>query len=293
MDNRRPPRSNSSGPARGRYHDRSRSEGSPRPGGTGSVGGGNTGNAAFSETRHDGPRGRYSGGGAGRPGGDGSRGFGTGNANPRNRFGPKPPERSAKKALKPVPVVVITSDMQVTDGKFAGKLLANSGSPKAATMPHPIRDSMFRIIARRVRGARFLDLCAGCGMVGLEAISRGSMLSTFVERSARAASVLRKNVEMMGIKDGHAEIAEIEAAPFIKRNAGRKRTWDVVFLSRTGGADDAELLDLVSRGRIISPGGIVVIEHSPDISLPEKIGMLTQWRTLSKDGVSLGFYNRK
>ncbi|MEP7212081.1 MAG: RsmD family RNA methyltransferase [Acidobacteriota bacterium] len=291
MDNRRPPRSNSSGPDRS--HDRSRSGDSPRPSGSRNIGDGNIGNAPFSDTRQGGPPRGRPGGGSSRPAGDGSRRFGSGPANPRGRFGSKPADRAAAKVLKPVPAVVITSDLQVTDGKFAGKLLGNSVSPRAATMPHPIRDSMFRIIARRVRGARFLDLCAGCGMIGLEAISRGSMLSTFVERSARAASVLRKNVEMMGIKDGHAEVAEIEAVPFIKRNAGRKRTWDVVFLSRTGGPDDAELLDLVSRGRLIAPGGIAVIEHSADNPLPEKIGMLTQWRTLSKDGVLLGFYNRK
>lgn len=290
MDNRRPPRSNSSGP--GRYHDRGRSGSPPRPSGSRNIGDDNSGNVAFRDTRQGGPARGRAGGGPSRPAGDGSRRFGD-SANPRGRFGSKPPDRAAKKVLKPVPPVVITSDLQVTDGKFAGKLLGNSLSPKAVTMPHPIRDSMFRIIARRVRGARFLDLCAGCGMIGLEAISRGSMLSTFVERSARAASVLRKNIEMMSIKDGHAEVAEIEAGPFIKRNAGRKRTWDIVFLSRTGGADDSELLELVSRGRIIEPGGIAVIEHSSDHPLPEKIGMLTQWRTLSKDGVSLGFYNRK
>jgi 16S rRNA (guanine966-N2)-methyltransferase len=152
---------------------------------------------------------------------------------------------------------------------------------------------MLRVIARRVRGARFLDLCAGCGMVGLEAISRGSMLSTFVERSARAASILRKNITEMGIKEGHAEVVEMEAGPYLKRSAQRKRTWDVVFVACTGGSDDAEILDLMGRGRVIKPGGIGIIEHRSDQPLPEKLGVLTQWRTLENDGTSVTFYNRK
>jgi 16S rRNA (guanine966-N2)-methyltransferase len=189
--------------------------------------------------------------------------------------------------------VKITSDLQVTDGKFAGRLLGNSSSPKASTMPRGLRDSMLRLIARRVRGARFLDLCAGCGMVGLEAISRGAMLSTFVERSARAASFLRKNIAEMNIKDGHAEVVEMEAAPYLKRAAQRKRKWDVVFVARTGGPDDAELLELIGRGRVIELGGIAVVEHKSDEPLPEKLGLLVHWRTLEKDGTSISFYNRK
>jgi len=179
------------------------------------------------------------------------------------------------------------------EGRFAGRLLGNSASPKASVMPRSLRDSMLRVIARRVRGARYLDLCAGCGMIGLEAISRGAMLSTFVERSARSASFLRKNIAEMGIKDGHAEVVEMEAVPYLKRSGQRKRTWDIVFIGRTGGPDDAEIFEIVSRGRVIEPGGIAIIEHPSDQPLPEKVGLLTKWRMQEKDGTSLSFYNRR
>jgi len=67
---------------------------------------------------------------------------------------------------------------------------------------------LFKFISpRKVRAARFLDICAGSGLVGLEAISRGAMLSTFVERSARMCSWIKKNVEQLGLKKGHTEVS--------------------------------------------------------------------------------------
>jgi 16S rRNA (guanine(966)-N(2))-methyltransferase RsmD len=152
---------------------------------------------------------------------------------------------------------------------------------------------MFRMIFRRVRAGRFLDLCSGCGTVGLEAISVGSMLSTFVERSARVSSMLRKNLADLGVKDGHSEVVEMEAAPFLMRVGKRKRLWDVIFLGDVAESDRDELLDLLGRGRVIKPGGIAVIEHSSENPLPDTIGLLRRWRTINDENVSLSFYNRK
>ena len=288
MDNRRPPKSNSSGP--GKYYGRSRGEPGDRQGPPRRTESGNTDRPAHGDGQGAPPRGR--GPATSRPGNRNPR-FNSGPASPRNRFGVKLPVSKSKVPPKAEPEIKITSDLQITDGKFKGKFFGASASPKSKPMPRGVRDSMFRIIARRVRAGRFLDLCTGCGTVGIEAISRGAMLSTFVERSARSVALLRKNLAEMGIRDGHSEIIEMEAVPYVRRSAVRKRMWDVVFVSYTGEPSDAELLELVSRGQVIAPGGIAVIEHSPLTPLPEKLNALTQWRTLTKDGVALGFYNRK
>ena len=284
MENRRPPKSNPSGP--GRYYDRSRGNAAGRPGGPGRSE--NTGSAdrPYRDSRTG--RGPGDSSGRGPVGGRGPR-FGGGPVQERGRFGAKPP----KNAMKAPPEVKITSDLQVTDGKFKGRLLGNSVSPRTKPMPRAVRDSMFRVIARRVRGGRFLDLCAGCGTIGIEAISRGAMLSTFVERSARAATHLRKNLTDAGIKDGHFEVVEMEAVPYINRSADRKRTWDIVFAGAGGTETDSEIVEAVSRGRVIEPGGIAVIEHPAGLELPEKLGVLSKWRTITKDDVSISFYNRK
>lgn len=283
MNNRRPPRSAS--PGSGKTNERGRRSADQR--GTGNT---------RSNSAHDDRKPKWKSSGVKplkRFGEDGRLRAGTVRADAPDRFGAKPAARKGKAAPRLAPSIKITSDLQITDGRFAGLLLGNSASPRAAAMPREARDLMFRIIARRTRGSRFLDLCAGCGTVGLEAVSRGSMLTTFIERSARAAYFLRCNIERIGIKTGHAEVVEIEAAPYLKRCAVRKRTWDIVFLCRTGVAVDGEILELVAAGRVIEPGGIAVIEHATDHELPQTLGALTQWRTLTKDNLSLSFYNRK
>jgi len=147
---------------------------------------------------------------------------------------------------------------------------------------------MFKILARRVRAGRILDLCSGCGAVGIEAISRGAMLSTFVDRSGRMSSVLRTNLKEFAIKDGQGEVFEIEALPFLMRAAKRKRTWDVAFFGAP--LDDAsdQIVSFLGRGRTITPEGIVVIEHRNEV--PERFGRLRRWRTITHEGVTLSFY---
>jgi hypothetical protein len=95
----------------------------------------------------------------------------------------------------------IVSDMQVTEGKHRGKYLQSTASPKVRPTSRRIREVMFKILYRRIRARRFLDLCAGCGAVGIEAMSRGALLGTFVERSAKMCSFIRKNMEVCGIKE--------------------------------------------------------------------------------------------
>ncbi len=155
-----------------------------------------------------------------------------------------------------------------------------------------VREMMFRLISRRVRAGRFLDLCAGCGVVGLEAISRGAMLVTFVERSARLASHLRANLKKIGVHENRGQVQEIEALPFLARCAKRKRVWDIVFVGHAE-ASSPEIIETVARGKMLAPNGVIVIEHPSTSPLPDDLGNLRRWRNLERDGYALSFYNRK
>ena len=123
-----------------------------------------------------------------------------------NRYQGKPSNFDPKKRFpakggKPAPtwkkdekIIKITSEMQVTDGKLRGKFLQSTTSPKVRPTTRKLREILFKIITRRIRGRRFLDVCAGSGAVGIEAISRGALLGTFVERSAKMCSFIKKNM---------------------------------------------------------------------------------------------------
>jgi 16S rRNA (guanine966-N2)-methyltransferase len=190
------------------------------------------------------------------------------------------------------PQIKITSDDQVTDGKFRGHHLKNSVSPRTSHTDRKLREILFKIIARRVKGRRFLDLGAGCGMIGIEAISRGTMLSSFVERSPRMCGFVRKNLEELGVKNGHGEVEEIEIGPFLKRAAKTKRVWDLVFLG-TRNVEDDSVFDYLKRGIPVARGGLLIIEHDGGAEFPEKFGNLGRWRVIANGAPSLTLYERK
>ncbi|HXG83502.1 MAG TPA: 16S rRNA (guanine(966)-N(2))-methyltransferase RsmD [Pyrinomonadaceae bacterium] len=209
---------------------------------------------------------------------------------PRGRFAPKGAQFKPWEKEKPLPRIV--SEMQVTDGKHRGKYLKSTASEKVRPTARRVREVMFRILYRRVRAGRFLDLCAGSGMVGIEAISRGALIGTFVERSAKMCGFIKKNLEACGIKEGHGEVVQIEAVPFLKQMHKRKRYWDVVYFDPPYDSNYEEVLAYFSRGAAIKPKGVLVIEHPSDMFFPEKFGVMSRWRVLVQGETTLSFYER-
>ncbi len=210
--------------------------------------------------------------------------------NPKDRFGDKgkgtPPWKREQ-----LPKIV--SDMQITDGKFRGKYLKSIESPKVRPTARRIREVLFRVIFRRVRAGRVLDLCAGAGTVGIEAISRGALIGTFVERSAKMCSFIKKNLETCGIKEGHAEIFEMEAVPFLKKMQKKRRFWDVVYYDPPYDTDYDEVLKYFEKGVAIKPHGVLVIEHHSEMFFPEYIGMLKRFKVIVQGETAISFYERK
>jgi 16S rRNA (guanine(966)-N(2))-methyltransferase RsmD len=183
--------------------------------------------------------------------------------------------------------------MQVTDGKHRGKYLQSTPSTKVRPTARRIREVMFRILYRRIRAGRFLDLCAGAGTVGIEAISRGALIGTFVERSAKMCAYIKKNLEALGIKEGHGEICELEVVPFLKKMEKRRRFWDVVYFDPPYESNYDEVLAYFSRGAAIKKGGVLVVEHPCEMFFPEDFGVMRRWRVVTQGETCLSFYERK
>jgi 16S rRNA (guanine966-N2)-methyltransferase len=208
---------------------------------------------------------------------------------------PPPRPGSRPKTQKPWEKIArpkITSEFQITDGRHVGKHLGNVEKINSAVSLRKLREAMFRLLARRVRAGRFLDLCAGNGTVGIEALSRGAMLGTFVERSARMSTCIKKNLELCEVLDGHFEIFEMEAVPFLRRMGRRRRFWDIVYCGTPCDGDYSSFLKCFGNGFAIRPGGMLVIEHSSDLFLPETVGLMRRWRVIAKDEGALTIYER-
>jgi 16S rRNA (guanine966-N2)-methyltransferase len=209
-------------------------------------------------------------------------------------FSKKPYGAKSKKPWEKDNRPRIVSDMQITEGKHRGKYLKTGASDKVKPTARRIREVMFRIMFRRIRAKRFLDLCAGAGTMGMEAMSRGALLGTFVERSAKMCSFIRKNMESVGIKEGHGEVIEAEVAPFLKQMKKRNRYWDVVFFDPPFDTDYDETLRWFAKGAVVAPnGGNLVIEHPAEMFFPEQLGVLTRWRVIVQGNTALSFFERK
>lgn len=215
---------------------------------------------------------------------------------PRRNFAPRPANAFSGKPVPPWKKIErprIYDEMQITDGKYIGKFLKSTESPKVRATSRRVRETLFKLLFRRVRARRFLDLCAGGGTVGIEAISRGALICTFVDRSAKMCGIIKKNLETIGIKEGHGEVFEIEAAPFLKQMAKRRRFWDVIFFDPPYDTNYDEVLSYLSRGVGIKPGGTLVIEHHAEMFFPERLGVLQRWRVVLLEDTALSFYERK
>ena len=213
---------------------------------------------------------------------------------PRFNQRPNQPQPPRKAFFDAPPDVVITNDLQVTDGRHKGIQLIHTASPKVRPTERLVREVLFRTLARRVRFARFLDLCAGSGAVGVEAISRGALLSTFVERSAKMCHFIRQNLHVCKIcPTGHGEVHQIEVSPFLKKMTKRKRCWDIVFYNPPFNTDYEEVLDFFGRGKCLrETGGVLVIEHHAEMFFPIELNKLIRRKVVVEGDTALTFYER-
>jgi 16S rRNA (guanine966-N2)-methyltransferase len=118
--------------------------------------------------------------------------------------------------------------MRVIAGDAKGRALVAPKGNTTRPATDRIRESLFAILEPSLRGARVLDLFAGAGTLGIEALSRGAAHATFVERSAEALAALRKNVAATGFRE-HADIVSASVLGFLERG-GPAASYDLVFV---------------------------------------------------------------
>ena len=119
--------------------------------------------------------------------------------------------------------------MRVIAGELGGRRLQAPRGTVTRPTSDRVREALFAILGD-VRGASVLDLFAGSGGLGIEALSRGAAGAVFVDRDARAIRVLRANLESLGIGAGRADVRRAEAPAALRSARGRKETYDLVFI---------------------------------------------------------------
>jgi len=153
--------------------------------------------------------------------------------------------------------------MRIVKGRFAGRDLVSPNDARVRPTAEHVRSAMLDAVEPRLPGARVLDLFAGTGAIGLEAISRGSASADFVETRPSSLHALRANVALFRLRD-RTRVFKRDALPFA--GALGEDAYDVVFVDPPYGS---RMLDRVLddwRARRFSP--LIVVEHALSHDLP-------------------------
>ena len=184
--------------------------------------------------------------------------------------------------------------MRIIAGSLRSRRLAAPPGPATRPTSDRLRETLFNVLAPRIEGASFLDLYAGSGAVGIEALSRGAARVVAVERDAAALAALRGNAGKLGIREGFRVQAGGVSA-FLRRGrlAGSLR-FDLVFLDPPYDAaqEYAATLGLLggASSGLLSPGALAIAEHRRKQPLDNQYGSLQRTRLLEQGDAALSFY---
>jgi 16S rRNA (guanine966-N2)-methyltransferase len=184
--------------------------------------------------------------------------------------------------------------MRVIAGQFRSRQLKSLKGPALRPTSDRLRETLFNILALRIGGARFLDLFAGTGAVGIEAVSRGAAFVVFVESHPPAARLIGQNLAALGIA-GNVRVMNSGAVPAVTRLAAEGLPpFDFVFLDPPYAQEDdyRATLEALDKAPLVGASGVVVVEHRKSFALPERVGRLEQFRRLRQGDAALGFYRR-
>lgn len=182
--------------------------------------------------------------------------------------------------------------MRIIAGRYRGRKLKSPPSSQTRPTSDRLRETLFNILTPRIKGARFLDLCAGTGAVGIEALSRGASYVTFVDKSRKMCELIQANLDALDVEQSEVAIVADDALSFLRHFVKKgEQPFDIVFFDPPYAADYEAVLNLISDTTVIlHPDGIVVVEHYKKKSLPEQFNSLKRYREVRQGDSVLSFY---
>ncbi len=182
--------------------------------------------------------------------------------------------------------------MRITSGRFKSRIIK---APRAIrpTLDN-VRKSIFDIVSGQVDGAKVLDLFAGSGALGLEALSRGADSCIFVDNDKSSVKTIKENLEALGLPY-HEDIIIVaaDAMKAISKFAKNGERFDLIFL------DPPYYKSLVKKSLfllgsydILTKSGVVIVEHSKHDAVPNSTGELTLYRSTRYGDTQISFYRK-
>ena len=180
--------------------------------------------------------------------------------------------------------------MRVIAGIYRGRVLKSPPDNRTRPTSDRLRETLFNVLAPRIHDdTRFLDLCAGTGAIGIEALSRGAAFVTFVDRSKKACALIEENLDKLGVPESETEVLNFDVENFTGRE--HAQGWDIAFFDPPYDADHSLVLhDFGAKTDLLNDGGVLVVEHHSKKPMPDEVGRIRRWRILKQGETSLSFY---
>ncbi len=156
-----------------------------------------------------------------------------------------------------------------------------------------LRETLFNILAPRIKDARFLDLCAGSGAVGIEALSRGAAHAMFVDQSRPMCALIETNLGALNVEQDDFDVLAAEALEFLRRRVTQgSELFDLIYFDPPYAADYEMVLDCIGdhTKSLLKEDGRVLAEHSRKLDLNTEYGKLRRYRELKQGESCLSFY---
>jgi 16S rRNA (guanine(966)-N(2))-methyltransferase RsmD len=185
--------------------------------------------------------------------------------------------------------------MRIIAGTFRSRQLKSLKGIALRPTSDKLRETLFNVLGELVLDARFVDLFAGTGAVGIEALSRGAREAIFVEKHPPAVALIRKNLESLEICKG-ARVLPLDSLRALKRLAEAPAVAsahiDILFLDPPY-AEKLEyrnVLSFLGESNLLPENAVVVAEHQRSLDLPETFGKLERVRVLRQGDAALSFF---
>lgn len=185
--------------------------------------------------------------------------------------------------------------MRVISGKYRGRPLRALRGTEIRPTSDRLRETLFNVLTagnpEALQSTVWLDLFAGTGAVGIEALSRGAKQALFVETSAPAAKLIEQNLQSLGIAEGY-KILRDDLAGIVWRLQREHFVADVVFLDPPYRMRHSyeETLTVLAGSSLVWAMSLVIAEHEKTFDLGDEFGSLRRIRKLTQGSTSLSFY---
>jgi 16S rRNA (guanine(966)-N(2))-methyltransferase RsmD len=199
--------------------------------------------------------------------------------------------------------------LRIIAGKYRGRNLKSPPSLEVRPTSDRLRETLFNIIAPRIEGTRFLDLCAGSGAVGIEALSRDAAHATFVDQSRPMCALIKSNLLLCRIEEAESAVVQAKAHAYLQRvivglrdvasstshaapRQANYAAWDIIFFDPPYADEYLPLLEVFGAhaASLLTENGLLIVEHHHKKALPEQPGDLSRYRVLKQGDSALSFY---